>query len=84
MIAEFHPQAWINDHAVEIDHDGPNTWDCTEEFERMTEHYRSLLLADIERDGYALDSHDWLKDDPNAPEWVREHQGPFDILVREN
>lgn len=82
MIAEFHPQAWINDYAVEIDHAGPNEWDCSTAFAAMPDAYRAELLAEIEKDGEALDDRDWLKDDPDAPEWVREHQGPFDIFVR--
>jgi hypothetical protein len=83
MIAEFHPQAWVNDQAIEIDHDEPDTWDCSVAFATMPPDYRAALLADIAADGEALDRHDWLKDDPAAPEWVREHSGPFDIYVRE-
>jgi len=69
--ATFHPQAWINDYAVEIDHDGPNQWDCTEAFAMLRPDYRAEMLAAIEADGVALDAWDHLKGDPAARPGVR-------------
>ena len=79
--ATFHPQAWVNDYAIEVDHDGPNSWDCSEEFAQLGDVYADQLLTDIEAFGEALDSFDWFKDDPAAPQWVRDHRGPFDIYI---
>lgn len=81
-IARFTPQAWINDNAVEVDHDGPDEWDCTDAFGKLPFTYQSGLLAQMNGGAEALDTDDTLKDDPAAPAWVREHRGPFDIHVR--
>lgn len=77
-------QAWVNDYAVEIDAEGPTTWDATEGVAGMPDDYRAALIDELRdaQDGEVLDRDDWLKDDPNAPEWVRDHRGPFDIYIR--
>lgn len=80
VIATFHPQAWINDYAVDVDPEGETSWEVTPEF-----------LADLLDDvgGSALESStyesDYLRQDPNAPDWVRAWSGPFwvKVLVRE-
>lgn len=79
--ATFTPQAWMRDYAVEVDAEGPTTWDATDAVNGLSEDYRATLLAEIEAEDRALDAHDALKDDPNAPEWVRDWRGPFDIHI---
>lgn len=82
-VAYFSPQAWVNDNAIEVDPEGEQEWDCTREFWSMDGDYRKDLLDAIKADGQVLDDEDWLKGDTDAPEWVREFQGPFSIWVRE-
>lgn len=83
-IARFVPQAWINDYATEIDHSGPDEWDATEFVKIVDSTYVSGMLEEIESypDEEALDYFDILVEDPNAPEWVRDHRGPFDTYLR--
>ena len=73
--AHFTPQAWIRDYAIDVDPEGPQTWDCTAEIATMPARYAQQVI----QDGH--DPDDWLKGDPNAPEWVREWSGPFEIHV---
>lgn len=75
VIARFHPQAWINDHATDIDHDEPPRWALTPDAAQhvmdiggMTAH-----AADL----------DWLRDDATAPSWVRTWTGPFTISIEQ-
>jgi hypothetical protein len=76
-IATFTPKAWVrNNGLVEVDPEGPTQWNCTKELMLLAPQDR----AQIVRDGH--DRLDLLKDDPNAPEWIREWAGPFDIHVR--
>lgn len=88
FVASFHPQTWIRGYAVEVDPQGDTDWDVTEAFHQLPEEYKRQLLQEIDvhsldgSDGEALDIHDHLKDDPNAPTWVRTWAGPFDIYVR--
>jgi len=83
--ATFDPQAWINDYAVSVDPEGETAWDCTAFVtsppDRLDGFGEAAVLAAIEADGYFLDRDDVLKDDPAAPEWVREWAGPFTITV---
>ncbi len=82
MKARFDAQAWISDNAISIDPEGDTVWDCTEFFNGLASDYRAGLLEEIDYDGYeALEYEDQLKDDPNAPEWIRRHRGPFSIWV---
>lgn len=82
-VARFNPQAWINDYAIEVDPEGEQEWDVTRAFNRLRPDYRRKMLDEIFDRGEALDRHDYLKEDPHAPEWVREWRGPFDIWVRD-
>jgi len=75
-IATFTPQAWIRDYAVDVDPSGPTSW-------RVGPESVGLAAAIVESDADGLDIDDQLKSDPAAPEWVREHHGPFSIHVRE-
>lgn len=79
LIATFDPQVWLNDHALSVDPQGETKWDCTN-------YVQELKLTDkvekfIEKEGYWLDCDDVLKEDANAPEWIREWTGPFSITV---
>jgi hypothetical protein len=76
-IARFSPQAWVRDNAIEVDPEGETEW--VTQLEGLTEDNKRVILE--EEDG--LDIHDLLKEDPAAPEWVREWSGPFSIHVRE-
>lgn len=67
--AIFHPQAWINDYAVEVDAEGETEWECGD------------VPADMRDDDY--DSDD-LRFHENAPQWVKDWSGPFYVeIVRE-
>ena len=64
--ARFIPQMWVNDYAVDVDPLSETDWEITEQ--------SAAEALDRERRG--LD-RDYLRDDPAAPEWVREWPGPF-------
>jgi len=72
VLAELTPQAWINDYAVEVDAEGPNTYDVTPEVLEMTLQHLTDVL-----DGVAF--LDYLTDAKAAPEWIRKWSGPFEI-----
>lgn len=92
-VAEFTPEAWIRDNAVEVDAEGPRTWDCTafvnsEVVEGLygEESVLGYLVRRSEERGVpldegVLDTDDVLKRDPAAPEWIRDWSGPFTIRV---
>lgn len=82
VIARFVPQAWVGDYAIDIDPGGPEEWDATEGFNDLDAEYRAILLEEIEVLGEALDNHDALAEDSNAPEWVLRHNGPFSLYLR--
>lgn len=63
----FRPEAWVNDYATEVDPEGPQTWDVTP----ATAAQINTSTSDL----------DFVKDDPNAPQWVRAWPGPFTITV---
>lgn len=67
ITVHFQGEAWINDYAVAVDDEGPDTWVVDAETAAM-----------IENDP---DDLDFVRGDENAPEWVREWQGPFTITV---
>ena len=61
----FRPQAWIGDYAVDVDAEGPT------EFEVPVEE-----VKDIEPRSYDADL---LREHDNAPKWVKDWQGPFEV-----
>ena len=63
----FIPQAWINDYAVTVDLEGPDTFQVPSE-----------AVEGIESRTYESDT---LRGHKNAPAWVREWQGPFEIII---
>lgn len=78
--AHFNPEAWVDDDAVSVDPLGPCGWDCTTFIHNhdLTEHVNKAYDSAFE---HWLDEHDLLKDDPAAPAWVRDWDGPFTITV---
>jgi hypothetical protein len=77
IIARFHPQAWVDDYAVEVDPEGPLEWDVTQDILRMGK----AKAMDIQDE---RESSDALQDVPTAPEWVRTWAGPFWVEVEES
>jgi hypothetical protein len=67
IIATFRPQAWINDHAVDID--GKVEFDATEKFLSLS----SETIASFKFNNY--DSDVFAED---LPQWI-DHQGPFEV-----
>ncbi len=68
--AEFLPQAWINSLAVECDAEGPRVWDIGP----LSYHERETLDVDSE-------TRDALRFHLNAPQWVKDWNGPFEIYL---
>jgi hypothetical protein len=70
IMAEFVPQAWVNDNAVEID--GRVEFDVTEQILAMTEEQRRA----VRDDQYASDNL--------VPSEIRErHNGPFRVEIED-
>ncbi|MEQ9223778.1 MAG: hypothetical protein RJQ08_11775 [Salinisphaeraceae bacterium] len=74
VIAHFTPEAWINDHAVEVDCEGRREIDVTPEIEAMGLE-AALALKDND---YCSDA---LRTAADAPKWVRDWSGPFRVEV---
>jgi len=62
-------------NAIAVDPQGETTWDVTE---YLTTLDPAFVAETIER---GSDHDDLLRQDPNAPEWVREWSGPFDTYI---
>ncbi len=69
--AAFQPQAWINGHAIDVDPDGETHWD-------IAEYEAHKALPEAMAAGADLD---YLREHPNAPQWVRSWSGPFRIEI---
>lgn len=66
--AIFHPQAWVNDWAIDVDPQGETEFDVGEVPDEMESNDHDS---------------DRLKDHPNAPGWVKNWSATFWIeLVR--
>ena len=73
---EFTPQVWINDIALSVDPQGPTVFSVPEhEALYLTERSR---IEDI--DSRTFDS-DELRHSNNAPDWIRQWSGPFEVDV---
>lgn len=59
----FRPQAWQRDNAIDVDPEGETVWEA--EYATRPEYH-----------SYESDE---LRNHPDAPEWVREWQGPFEV-----
>lgn len=75
--ARFQPEAWVNDVAVDIDPSGEQEWTVSDA--HVADAARIVFDGTWDR---GLDRDDELIDDPAAPAWIREHDGPFTITVR--
>jgi hypothetical protein len=72
IIATFFPQAWQNDHAIDVDPEGETTFDVTDAVLAMgRERALQLLPTNVESDT--------LKDSADAPDWIRTWRGPYYI-----
>lgn len=76
--AYFHPQAWINDYAIEVDPEGVRRWTVSQEH---LDKIRSEHPDSIEALYDSSFVSDEVRHDPAAPEWVREWSGPFWVEV---
>lgn len=81
ILAHFTPEAWVNDYAIEVDAQGDREWDATSAALALKADDLDALLAGIGRWDEVTDFED-LKDEPNAPEWVRNWHGPFTLRLR--
>lgn len=88
--AHFTPEAWVDGYAIDVDADGPQTWDCTAYARDHALTYLAALVvaepdrlaADADRGGRGVvDRDDVFLNDPAAPQWIREHRGPFTIRL---
>ena len=70
---KFVPQAWIDDYAVDVDPEGPDTWDVTTYVTAMSQE-QAFALRDNQDE-----SEPMLRF--NAPEWVINWQGPYRFEV---
>lgn len=76
IIAVFHPQAWQNDYAVDVDPEGPVEFDVTDEVMRAGKEV-SLTWVD---DDYTTDA---LRTIESAPQWIQDWSGPFWVEVKD-
>jgi hypothetical protein len=77
IIATFHPQAWVNNYAVDVDAERECQFDVTD-----------YVIGLGESAGRALRDYDDSSDDlaglPQAPEWIRTWPGPFHVTVEQS
>lgn len=76
--AQFTPQAWVDDYAIEVDAEGETEWDVTEALSAMSEADRNNAM---QPDSYESDD---LRHTTDTPEWVKNWDGPFYITVDES
>jgi hypothetical protein len=74
--ATIAPQAWVDNHAVDVDPEGPTSWDVTAEVVALGRE-AALALRDNR------DETDNLVRSVNAPDWVRHWRGPFTVIVED-
>lgn len=77
VTARFHPQAWVNDYAISVDPEGATEWDVTH-LVVAAGRDKAQMMGD---DDYASDA---LREEHDAPRWVREWSGPFRVEVEES
>ena len=68
----FVPQKWVNDYAIEQEPRGEKTWKIP----------TSDFLRDFpDQDTWEADheKRDSMRHHPNAPRWVKEWEGPFEV-----
>lgn len=77
IIARFQPQAWLNDHAYNVDPDGETEFDVTD------------FVVGLGRDvALAIEDDQWSSDELTlhaaCPEWAQCWSGPFYIAVEDS
>jgi hypothetical protein len=77
IIATFHPQAWVDHHAVDVDAEGECQFDVTDYVVGLGES-AACALRDYD------DASDDLAALPQSPEWVRNWPGPFYVTVEQS
>lgn len=75
IMAEFVPQAWLNDHAIAVDPQGDTMFDVTDHMLGIG-RASALCFADG-----SLDAAD-LRQLPAAPQWAKDWTGPFTVNVQ--
>lgn len=79
--ATFTAQAWVGDHAVDVDPQGETSWFVSREYEPAAARIIAAApLEDVVGNG-VLDRDDVLATDPASPSWTRSWNGPFSIHV---
>lgn len=73
--AEFSPEAWINDYAVSVDPAGETTWKIDAAEAAQCFQNTATPGTDV------IANRDALREHPNAPQWVKEWSGPFEIRL---
>ena len=68
----FTPQAWVSDNAVEVNPEGPLSFQIPVS-DAQDEHGEWLPNRSFESDR--------LREHPLAPEWIRDWHGPFEIVI---
>lgn len=76
-IATFHPQAWVNNYAMDVDPQGETTADITEHMLTLNERDRELAMVPDREES------DWLRWVTGVPAWWDDWSGPFYISVDE-
>lgn len=61
----FKPEAWINDYATPVDPETPDTWFVEKD--------------QVPAEGASPYDWDELRDHANAPQWVKDWSGPFEV-----
>lgn len=74
IMAEFVPQAWLNDHAIAVDPAGDTMFDVTDDILKLGRE-RALQLRDDQHET------DHLRHAATAPQWVKDWSGPFVVNV---
>lgn len=72
----FRPQAWVNDYAISVDPEHPDTWDVP----------LAMLLErfSTEQDWNDRDNdRDDMRFEGTAPRWIRDWPGPFEVELAE-
>lgn len=82
-IATFIPQmtiSWFGSDAYPADPKGDTMWDCTD---FLKSAYTAAEVEEIVAEEVGSELTDSVRTDPAAPEWIREWDGPYEVLVEE-
>jgi hypothetical protein len=77
VFATFFPQAWDNNHLIDLEPQGDSSFDVTPEVESMGQE-NALLIKDNSN------ASDVFQYAAHAPHWIKHWQGPFHIKVSES